>query len=147
MPIMNKVLIAESEPLMREQISQMLQNEQDLDVIAAVGSGAEAISQVKKEAPDLILFDIQLTDMPSDTCIQQMLAEARDARVLLMTSDMEDVNIIGGLLSGATGIFIKGESYKQLLRSVYEMLRGEYLLPIECVAKVLNYIYNDYEKL
>jgi two-component system, LytTR family, response regulator len=71
MPKIN-ALIVDDEPLAREGIRQLLNEESDIDVVGECGDGFSAIELVKKYYPDLIFLDIEMPEMDGFEILQEL---------------------------------------------------------------------------
>ncbi len=55
-----RVLIVDDEPLARERVRSLLQQEPDIDILAECDNGTEAIAAIRKQSPDLVFLDVQM---------------------------------------------------------------------------------------
>jgi two-component system LytT family response regulator len=55
-----KTLIVDDEPLARERVRSLLQDEPDIEIVGECGSGPEALTAIKKNSPDLLFLDVQM---------------------------------------------------------------------------------------
>lgn len=58
-----KVLIVDDEPLARQRVRLLLDEEPDVDVVGECGDGFEAVDQIQASGPDLVFLDVQMPDM------------------------------------------------------------------------------------
>jgi two-component system LytT family response regulator len=58
-----RVLIVDDEPLARQRVRHLLENEQDIDSLAEARNGAEAIEKIEAERPDLVFLDVQMPEI------------------------------------------------------------------------------------
>ncbi len=72
MPI--QALIVDDEPLARERIALMLENESDIKIVGQCGDGKSAARAIKSKAPDLVFLDIQLPEMDGFEIIESIPA-------------------------------------------------------------------------
>ncbi|MGC1405513.1 MAG: response regulator, partial [Candidatus Dormiibacterota bacterium] len=56
---MIRVLVADDHPVVRQGICAMLEIEPDIEVVADVGDGAEAVDRALQDSPDVVLMDVQ----------------------------------------------------------------------------------------
>jgi two-component system LytT family response regulator len=71
-----KVLIAEDEPLARERIRSLLEEETDVDICAECADGASAVNAIRQHQPDLVFLDV---NMPEKTGFEVIEAVGADA--------------------------------------------------------------------
>ena len=58
-----RVLIVDDEPLARERVRSLLQDEPELEIVGECADGAEAVAGIKKHSPDLLFLDVQMPGM------------------------------------------------------------------------------------
>lgn len=67
-----KTLIVDDEPLARERVRRFLRDETDIDIIGECGNGLEAISEIRRTAPDLVFLDIQMPEKNGFEVIKEL---------------------------------------------------------------------------
>jgi two-component system, LytTR family, response regulator len=82
-----RALIVDDEPLARQNISLLLENDPDVDVIGECGSGSEAVRFMKKEAPDLLFLDIQMPEMNGFEVLERLDTEKVPAIIFVTAFD------------------------------------------------------------
>ena len=114
------VLLVEDERKLRELIRSCL--ERAGFTVLSTGSGAEAITLTTSAAPDLVILDLGLPDVPSETVAREMRA-AGPVPVLMLTARAAEEDRIAGLDLGADDYVIKPFSPQELVRRVQAILR------------------------
>lgn len=128
---MIRILIADDHPLMREAIRAAIEDEVDLQVVAEVENGLEAVRVVQLIQPDVILMDLLMPIKDGLTAITEIIAENPDARILAFTSSQEDEKITTALSAGALGFLRKDAKRSELLMAIREISQGRpYLAPV-----------------
>ena len=59
---MNKIraLVVDDEPMARERVLSLLQQEEDVEVVGECGDGTQAVAAIQHHAPDLVFLDVQM---------------------------------------------------------------------------------------
>jgi len=114
------VLLVEDERKLRELIRSYL--ERAGFTVLSTGSGAEAITLTTSAAPDLVILDLGLRDVPSETVAREMRV-AGPVPVLMLTARAAEEDRIAGLDLGADDYVIKPFSPRELVRRVQAILR------------------------
>ena len=75
---MNKIraLVVDDEPIARERVLSLLQQEEDVEVVAECGDGPQAVSAIQHHTPDLIFLDVQMPGLDAFGVIQAIGARA-----------------------------------------------------------------------
>src|SRR3712207_3539211 len=90
--------------------------------VRAVGTGAEALAEVRRSAPDVVVLDLGLPDADGTEVCRQIRA-ASECYVLMLTARAEEVDLLIGLAVGADGYMSKPFSPRELVARAQGMLR------------------------
>jgi two-component system KDP operon response regulator KdpE len=115
-----RILIIDDDPQLRETVTIVLTS-QEYDVQAAP-TGKEGIAQVSDRAPDLVVLDVNLTDMLGFEVVRE-IRRFSNVPVLMLTGRSESSDIVSGLDSGADDYLIKPFKADELLARVRALLR------------------------
>lgn len=121
------VLIAEDEVLLRGSLAAVIENEQDLKVVAQADTGQEAVELARLHSPDVVLMDIRmpgLNGLDATRAITAQPALAR-TRVLILTMFELDEYVQAALRAGAAGFLLKDSPPRQLIGAVRRVVDGE----------------------
>ena len=113
-------LVVEDTEEIRELVCTVLRRA-GMDV-RAVASGAEALAEVRRAAPDVVVLDLGLPDAEGTEVCRQIRAES-ECYVLMLTARAEEVDLLIGLAVGADGYMAKPFSPRELVARVQAMLR------------------------
>ena len=107
----------------------------DLKICGTGSSGAQAVSLYQKEKPDVLVMDIRMKDMDGLTALETILAEDPDARVLLLTTFLDDEYIIRAIRLGARGYLLK-QDYSALPAAIRAVASGQVVFGEEVTARI-----------
>ena len=133
-----KIIVVDDHILFREGLVNLLSSQADMQVIADVGTGQEAIKVALDLDPDLVLMDVGLPDMQGFDAVKQILAEKPDLNVVMLTVHEADDLLIRSIVAGAKGYLIKNLSMNQLFTSLRSLEKGEWALSRAMTGKVLE---------
>ena len=117
---MATVLIVEDERKLRDLVRSYL--ERAGFTVLSTGSGAEAITMAAEAAPDLVVLDLGLPDVPGETVARELRATAATA-ILMLTAKSAEEDRIRGLELGADDYLTKPFSPRELVLRVQAILR------------------------
>ncbi len=120
-----KVLIADDHPIVCKGIHNLLEPAVGITVVGEAHSGGEALELIQSLHPDVVLLDVELSDMSGIDVIRR-LNEASVAVRVLGLSSYDDREFISQLLAlGASGYLLKDEIPEQIIEAVRGVARGE----------------------
>lgn len=120
-----RVLIADDHPIVCKGIRNLLEPAAEITVVGEAHSGAETLELIRTRKPDLVLLDVELTDMSGIDVIRQLHEDKVSVRILGLSS-YDDREFISQLLSlGASGYLLKDEIPEQIIEAIRGVARGE----------------------
>ncbi|MEU4393775.1 response regulator transcription factor [Kribbella sp. NPDC023855] len=122
---MIRVLLADDEELIREAIAALLGLEPDLEVVAGVGSGAEAVEAVRRHRPDVAVVDLQMPGMDGLEVTAELQRVFPSCKVLILTGRGRPPHLQKALAAGAKGFLPKGSPGGTLADVIRRVHRGE----------------------
>ena len=114
------VLVVEDERKLRDLVRSYL--ERAGFTVLSTGSGAEAITMATSSAPDLVILDLGLPDVPGETVARELRATSVTP-ILMLTAKSGEEDRIRGLELGADDYVTKPFSPRELVLRVQAILR------------------------
>lgn len=133
-----RVLIVDDHMVVRTGIRALLALEPDIEVIGEARDGAEAVVEVGRLQPDVILMDLVMPEMDGIAAIEQIRAGRPDARILVLTSFEADDKVFPAIRAGALGYTLKDFGPAELVRAIQRVHRGESSLHPTIARRVLQ---------
>ncbi|WP_404958605.1 response regulator [Streptomyces sp. 147326] len=125
-----RVVIADDEPLIRAGIRMILTSAPDIEVVAEVANGREAVELARSHAPDVMLLDIQMPVMDGLTALGELRRAVPQVRALILTTFGEKENVLRALGQGGAGFLLKDSAPGELIGAVRAAASGDaYLSP------------------
>ncbi|MFJ6514246.1 response regulator [Streptomyces sp. NPDC091406] len=124
------ILLADDQRLVRAGIRGILDDEDDLHVVAEAADGDAALAACRELLPDVVLMDIRMPGMDGLEAARRIAADQQlDAvKVVMLTTFDLDEYVYGALRSGATGFLLKDTEPDELLRAVRVAAQGDALI-------------------
>jgi DNA-binding NarL/FixJ family response regulator len=123
-----RVLIVDDHPIVRRGLSEMINQEPDLEVCGEAADLTEALELVKQHNPDVLVVDLSLKSGHGIDLIEQV--KAYDERIRMIVSSMHDEALFAerALRAGALGYLSKQEPAGKLIEAIRVVAHGEIFL-------------------
>lgn len=144
---MIRVLLADDQNLIREGVKALLEQEPDLQVVADVDNGYDAVEQSEELQPDVVLMDLTMPKMDGITATQTICERCPDVRVLVLTASDDALSVKHALQVGARGYLLKNMSPDELANAVRTAYKGFTQLSPGILQKVMGFTISEPEVL
>ena len=136
---MIRVLVADDQPLVRTGLVTLLDSEPDIEVVAAVADGEQAVAAARRLRPDVACLDIRMPGTDGITATRQLCGpDAADpVPVLVLTTFDVDEYLFGALEAGASGFLLKDAEPDQIVAAVRSVAAGNGTLADGLTKRVL----------
>jgi len=144
---MIKVLLADDHSIVREGLRKVLEDDNEIKVIAEAPDGETAFDKVMSEKPDVAVIDISMPGMDGLEVASRMSAYCPKIPVLILTMHEEEQYVIRAIEAGAMGYVTKQSAPEQLVAAVKKIhTGGRYLTEKAGEALALRLIRGNTEK-
>jgi NarL family two-component system response regulator LiaR len=141
-----KVLIADDHALVREGTRRILNQEEDIEVVAEASDGEETVSLATRYKPDVAIIDISMPKLDGIGATRQIKALFPEMAVLILSAYDDDQFVFSLLEAGAAGYLLKSVHGKELVDAVRAVYAGESVLHPSIAKKVLSRFARTPEK-
>lgn len=138
-----RILLAEDHAIVRDGLSAIIGQEEDLQVVAAAGNGEEAAELWRIHRPDVTLMDLQMPVMNGVDAIYRIRAIDPGARVVILTTFDGDEDIYRGMRAGAKSYLLKDAQREELLQCIRVVHSGKTWVTPVIAAKLAERIKGD----
>ncbi len=135
-----RVVLADDHAVVRKGIHDLLEEEEDIQVVAEATNGEEAVTLTVEHQPDVAVLDIQMPQMTGIEAARQLKAKAPEVRILVLTAYDDDPYIFAMLQAGASGYVLKNAPADELTRAVRTVAAGGSAMDPAVTAKVMNQV-------
>ena len=120
-----RVLLVDDHALVRAGIRALIDTIDGVEVVAEAGNGREALHEVEKFAPDLVLLDLTMPEMSGFEVLEQIVERSPQVRVIILTMHEASEYMIRALRLGAAGFIPKSAAANELKQGIESVMRGE----------------------
>jgi DNA-binding NarL/FixJ family response regulator/class 3 adenylate cyclase len=133
------VVIVDDQALVRAGFRMILDAEDDIDVVGEASDGGEAIAEVRRLRPDIVLMDVRMPELDGIEATRRLLAEgAIPTRVVMLTTFDMDEYVYEALRAGASGFLLKDVPPEQLVVGIRSVASGDALLAPSITRRVIE---------
>jgi DNA-binding NarL/FixJ family response regulator len=133
-----KVVIVEDSAAVRESMLKILENAPDCKCIGAFQNGKEALREIPRLKPQVVLMDIGLPGLDGVECVRQLANAMELPQILMLTVHEDPDSIFNSLASGAAGYLLKPVRAAQLLAAVKDVYAGGAPMTSNIARKVVQ---------
>lgn len=131
-----RILAVDDHPVLRDGIAALIAPQGDMALVGEASNGAEAVAAFRSLRPDVTLMDLQMPVMDGLTAIAEIRAEARNARIIVLTTYEGDVQAVRALKAGASAYLLKTSLRKELLEAIRTVHAGRRYVPAEIAQEI-----------
>lgn len=137
MPI--KVMIAEDMEPIRRRYVKILNGAEDIEVVADVGTGKDAVQQMEITMPDVILMDIEMeTPDAGLRASREILSKHPGVKIIILTVYEEDELIFTAFQIGVIDFFLKNAKPEEIINSIRCVYNNNHSMRPEMTTKILK---------
>jgi two-component system response regulator NreC len=133
-----KILIVDDHAIVREGVRMILAKESDLEVVGEAADGQEALEQVKRLQPLVVVMDISMPGMGGIEATQTIRETFPAVQVLALTMHEDETYVFQLLRAGAAGYVLKRAAAQDLVQAVRAAAKGEAFLYPSVARKVVE---------
>ncbi|MCP3799081.1 response regulator transcription factor [Allokutzneria sp. A3M-2-11 16] len=136
-----RVLIADDQDMVRIGFRMILENEDDMEVVADVRDGISAVSRARELRPDVCLMDIRMPGLDGLEVTRQLCGPgvADPIKVVVVTTFDLDEYVHTALANGASGFLLKDAGPALLVEAVRAAERGDALISPQITVRMLEH--------
>ncbi|WP_018933476.1 response regulator [Gracilibacillus lacisalsi] len=143
---MISVLFVDDHEMVRIGVSAYLMTQDDIDVIAEADNGQKAVELALEHKPDVILMDLVMDGMDGIEATRRIIAKWPEAKILIVTSFIDDDKVYPALEAGATSYLLKTSKADVIAKAIRDTYAGESVLEKEVTAKMMAKFSNQKSK-
>jgi len=124
-----RLFLVDDHAMVREGLRALLGRRDGFQVIGEASSVEEALPQIEKHPPNIVLMDVRLPGMNGLEGCRELTRSFPNVKVIILTSYMESNMISTAMESGASGYLLKEIESGQLCENIIQVSRGQVILP------------------
>ncbi|KMJ58759.1 LuxR family transcriptional regulator [Bacillus sp. LL01] len=135
---MIRVLFVDDHEMVRIGVTAYLTAQPDIEVIAEADDGSIAVDLALEHRPDIILMDLVMKEMDGIEATRRIIEQWPDAKIIIVTSFLDDEKVYPALEAGATSYMLKTSKASEIANAVRSTYKGQSILEPEVAGKMMQ---------
>ena len=141
------MLVVDDHEVVREGLRAFLELQDGIEVAGEAADGEDAIAVAERLDPDVVLMDLVMPRLDGLGAMRELRERVPRARVIVLTSFLDDDKLLPALRAGAAGYLLKNAPPPELARAVRAAHAGEALLDPVVAARLVETLAGDGDPL
>jgi len=133
-----RVFLADDHQLVRDGLKMLLEADPEVTVVGETGDGRDAVRQVRKLKPDVVILDVAMPEMNGIEAAQIIHQDAPDAALIILSMYSTKEHIFRALRAGASGYLLKESAAAEVLHAVREVRCGRRYLSTRVSEELID---------
>ena len=130
------VILVDDHEMVRLGLKSFLNLQGDIEVVGEAGNGREGVDLALELRPDVVVMDLVMPELDGVQATLELLKEWPEAKILVLTSYLDNEKIYPVIEAGAKGYMLKTSSAAEILNSIRKVYRGEEAIETEVDNKI-----------
>jgi DNA-binding NarL/FixJ family response regulator len=143
-----RIMLADDHALVRRALGMMLEAQPDLEVVAEVGDGVDAVKRGLEGDVDLAVIDITMPRMTGLHAARELHRRRPELQILMLSMHENERYLYEALKAGASGYVVKAVADRDLIEACRAAMRGEkFLYPGAMTPLIADFLRRAREDL
>jgi two-component system, NarL family, response regulator LiaR len=138
-----RVLLVDDHAVVREGLRAFLELQAGIEVVGEAQDGEEAVAQATRLAPDVILMDLVMPKLDGVGAMRRLRESVPAARVVVLTSFLEDERLLPAIQAGAAGYLLKNTEPAELARALRAAHAGDAIIDPTVAARLVSALADE----
>ncbi|MCL6573809.1 MAG: response regulator transcription factor [Bacillus sp. (in: Bacteria)] len=134
---MIRVVFVDDHEMVRIGVSSYLSAQADIEVVGEADDGRKGVELALELRPDIILMDLVMKEMDGIEATRQIIEQWPEAKIIIVTSFLDDEKVYPALEAGATSYMLKTSKAGEIANAVRNTYRGQSVLEPEVTGKMM----------
>lgn len=135
---MIRLLLVDDHQMVRLGLSSYFSIQEDITVVGEAENGQQGYELALKEKPDIILMDLVMEVMDGIEATQKILQDWPEAKIIILTSFIDDEKVFPAMEAGASGYLLKTSSASEIAEAIRSTYNGDPYFETEVTEKIMD---------
>jgi DNA-binding NarL/FixJ family response regulator len=131
-------LLADDHRMFRQGLRELIERKTQFEVVGEASTGREALAEVERLRPDIVLLDIQMPELDGVAVARQLAQHHPAIKIVMLTMYQQDQHLLEAIKAGARGYLLKDADADELLAVLERVARGEAALDPALTGRVFD---------
>lgn len=131
-----KVILVDDHEMVRLGLKSFLNMQKDVEVIAEASNGRQGIELALELKPDVLVMDLVMPELGGVEATLEILKEWPEAKILVLTSYLDNEKIYPVIDAGAKSYMLKTSSAAEILNAIQKVAKGQLAIETEVDKKI-----------
>ena len=136
---MIKVLLVDDHEMVRLGVSSYLMIQSDMEVVGEASNGLEGYHKALELRPDIILMDLVMDVMDGIEATQKIMADWPQAKIIIVTSFLDDEKVYPAMEAGASSYLLKTSSAAEIVQAIRSTYQGHKVIEPAVTEKIIEH--------
>lgn len=136
---MIKVLLVDDHEMVRLGVSSYLMIQTDMEVVGEANNGLEGYHKALELRPDIILMDLVMDVMDGIEATQKIMADWPQAKIIIVTSFLDDEKVYPAMEAGASSYLLKTSSAAEIAQAIRSTYQGHKVIEPAVTEKIIEH--------
>lgn len=139
----HSIYLVDDHPVIRKGLAELINQRMDLNVCGAASTPEEALQQIPRLRPDLVVVDLALQESSGLDLLRILSTRQPNLPVLILSMHDEGIYAKRALRAGAKGYIMKREAIDELIAAIHQVLAGRIYLSPKMSDRMLRHLAQD----
>lgn len=125
---MIKLLLVDDHEMVRLGLSSFFSIQEDFEVVGEAINGKEGVEIALEKRPDIILMDLVMEVMDGTEATQKIMEQWPDAKIIILTSFIDDEKVYPAMKAGASGYILKTSTAAEIANAIRDTYKGQHYI-------------------
>lgn len=136
-----RVMVVDDHPLFRDGLAALLGSVEGMVVVGTAADGQQAVDLADREAPEVVLMDIQMPVMDGIEATRRIVDAHPGIGIVVLTMSEEDVMVFAAVRAGARGYLLKGAGQDDVVRALQVVAAGGALFGPSVALRIAKFFH------
>ena len=117
-----RILLADDHQRMRDSLHILIDRQPGMEVVAVAENGQTALQMAGSFKPDVVVMDINMSDLKGADAARQMISSASGVKFLALSMYSNPEFVKGMFDAGASGYMLKDYAFEELVRAIHTVV-------------------------